>query len=256
MEKLIPEAVGSLCQKGERPANEDFVLQERGIFIVADGFGGPKPGATAAKVATQSAYEFLRRESGDEDATLPFELRQYFSLAGNIVFNALIHANREVLKKNWNRSALEKGGASLVCGYMDGELLAIGNVGCCSAWLFRDGRGVELVQPKSYAKLLDPLTKFATSGTDAPLVALGLQVDFEPEISEFRMRTGDWLLFHSDGMTEEAFAKIEALQAEFSSQFSQKKATAQEKRNYIDRVINQAKEAHFRDNISILLNIF
>ena len=101
---------------------------------------------------------FLFKEAGDRDATLPFVLRSYFSLAGNVLFNALIFANRKVLKLNGKKNVHEKGGASLIAGFMDGDLLALANVGVCSAMLMREGKSQELVVPRSYGKLADPFS--------------------------------------------------------------------------------------------------
>src|SRR3954469_3082915 len=87
---------------GKRPFQEDHVIaqRERGIFILADGFGGPMAGAAASKTACEEVRNFLFKEAGDRDATLPFVLRSYFSLAGNVLFNALIHANRKIAGPN------------------------------------------------------------------------------------------------------------------------------------------------------------
>ena len=183
---------------GNRPAQEDAQLvdRNRGIFVVADGFGGPKPGADAARVACQSVKEFLEREAGDEEATMPFFLRSYYSLAGNVLFNALIHANRQVLLLNKNRGINERGGASVISGYLDGELLALANVGACSAVLFRGGQRTELVTPRTYQRLKNPFPGQAAS-VRIPLMALGITGDLEPEIYETRVAQGDWLLFHT-----------------------------------------------------------
>ncbi|HUP57351.1 MAG TPA: hypothetical protein VM598_07865, partial [Bdellovibrionota bacterium] len=110
---------------GSRPFQEDHVItqRERGIFVVADGFGGPVAGVAAAKTACEEVRNFLFKEAGDQDATLPFVLRSYFSLAGNVLFNALIHANRKVHLPNKKKAINERGGASVLAGYLDGNLL-------------------------------------------------------------------------------------------------------------------------------------
>ena len=78
----------TLLSLGSRSAQEDFVLSdaEKGIFVLADGFGGPNPGAAASKAACESVKHFLFKEAGDRDATMPFVLRSYFSLGGQRPF--------------------------------------------------------------------------------------------------------------------------------------------------------------------------
>ncbi len=196
-------AVSTFSSAGSRPVQEDFVLvnRDKGIFVVADGFGGPAAGVAAAKTACESVNGFLEREAGDLDATLPFVLRTYFSLAGNVLFNALIHANRKVMALNQGKNVHEKGGTSVLAGFLDQDLLAIASVGACTGWLFRDGRAQELVLPRTYARLSEP---FLTSDNEAlrvPLMALGMADDMEPEIFEYRVQPGDWLMLNTDGVT-------------------------------------------------------
>ena len=193
-------------------------MQEKGIFVVADGFGGPGPGAQAAKAACEAVRGFLIKEAGDLESTLPFVLRSYFSLAGNVLFNALIHANRKVSALNKGKNVHERGGASVLAGYMDGDLLALANVGACSAWLLRGGTGAELVTPRTYGRLSNPFAvRLGGSGEERrvpPLMAVGVAEDLEPEIFEYRVRPGDWLLFHTDGIAAETRSRIAALQKE------------------------------------------
>lgn len=186
--------------QGAAPAQEDHVLalRDRGIFVVADGFGGPAAGTLASKIACDGIKGFLEKEAGDLEATLPFVLRKSFSLAGNVLFNALIHANRKMIAANRGKNVHEKGGASVVAGYLDGSLLAIASAGACSAWLAREGKLVELVTPRTYSRLEDPFSTDA--GARAPLLALGLHEDFEPEIFEYRMRLGDVVIMATSGL--------------------------------------------------------
>jgi protein phosphatase len=211
---MIPiRASTSFMSQGPRPAQEDAVLSDaaKGIFVLADGFGGPAPGALASKTACEEIKRFLFKEAGDRDATMPFVLRSYFSLAGNVLFNALIFANRKVLGLNRKKNVHEKGGASVIAGFIDGDLLAIANVGVCAAKMMRNGQSKDLVIPRSYGKLADP---FSDAGTvDAPLMALGMAEDLEPEIFEYRIRPGDWLVFFSDGVKPEFLAQIELIQS-------------------------------------------
>jgi serine/threonine protein phosphatase PrpC len=187
---------------GERAAQEDHALavRERGIFAVADGFGGPGPGLAAAKAACEGVRGFLEKEAGDLEATLPFVLKSYYSLAGNVLFNALVHANRKVLALNKGRGVHERGGASLVAAFLDRNLLALANVGACSATLLRDGASIDLVAPRTYGRLRDPFATDSRPEERVPLTAVGLTEDLEPEIVECQVRAGDWLLLYTDGL--------------------------------------------------------
>jgi serine/threonine protein phosphatase PrpC len=202
--------------KGDAGVQEDFVLarKERGLFVVADGFGGGEGGSRAARVACESVLGFLEKEAGDLDATLPFVLRRYYSLAGNVLFNALIHANRKVMAGNKAKSSNSRGGASVLAAYLDEDLFALANVGGNTAWLLREGKITELVVPRTYGRLVDPFATDPHVDHAVPLMAMGMTDDLEPEIIEFRIRAGDWLLIQTDGIRGEIREEFQRLQVE------------------------------------------
>lgn len=201
--------------KGDSGVQEDFVLarKERGLFVVADGFGG-EGGIRAARTACESVLGFLEKEAGDLDATLPFVLRRYYSLAGNVLFNALIHANRKVIAGNKGLTANGRGGASVLAAFLDEDLFALANVGGCTAWLLREGKITELVVPRTYARLVDPFAVDPHLDFAVPLMAMGMTEDLEPEIVEFRVRSGDWLFIQTDGIRGEIREEFQRLQVE------------------------------------------
>lgn len=260
-EKIKVKGIFQFLSQGERPLQEDVVLaeMEKEIFVVADGFGGAA-GIQAAQKACEAVRSFLFKEAGDLEATLPFVLRSYFSLLGNVLFNALIHANRQVNLLNQNRNVNEKGGASVMAGYIDGDLLAIANVGVCTAWLIRGGKPVELVIPRSFARLSDPFASgFSGEMAAAPLMALGMYEDLEPEIFEYRLKEGDWVVFATDGVMgsgagsgeSEVIQLLVKTQTEAQTEYGQKGQVDVFVRD-LRRKLNQI---HYIDNAAISLMI-
>lgn len=215
-QSLALQSMTIFSTKGDASIQEDFVLakKERGLYVVADGFGGSEGGVSASKLACESVLGFLEKEAGDLDATLPFVLRRYYSLAGNVLFNALIHANRKVLAQNKGKPANARGGASVVAAFLDDNLFALANVGACSAWLIREGKITEMVVPRTYARLVDPFVVDPNPDLAIPLMAMGLTEDLEPEIVEFHVRKGDWLLIQTDGIRSEIREEFQRLQIE------------------------------------------
>lgn len=187
--------------QGLSPVQEDFleVNPARGIFILADGFGGGA-GKRAAEIATASMKRFLEAEAGDLDATMPFELRPYFSLAGNILFNAVAFANQKLLREFADAPMMERGGASLVAGYLEGRLLALANVGACGVHLFREGKVKEIVSPKTLERQVNPFLEDSDSAV--PLMSLGTARQLEPEIVEIELRPGDRICFGTSGLKQ------------------------------------------------------
>jgi serine/threonine protein phosphatase PrpC len=241
------KSVSVFQSQGARPAQEDHAIAagDKGIFVVADGFGGPRAGADASRVACEAVRSFLVKEAGDLEATLPFVLRTYFSLVGNVLFNALIHANRKVAALNRGKDANEKGGASVLAAYLDGDLLALANVGGNSAWILRAGECAELVTPRTYGRLRDPLgvaTAYEGEQDRAPLMSVGTADDLEPEIFEYRVRPGDWVILHTDGLDFTVREEVASLQ-----------------RRAPDRpeaVLELLNNCNFNDNVSISFMVF
>jgi len=189
---------------GKREHQEDAfkVNKDRGIAVVADGFGGPVGGREAADKACEGVLDFLQNKVGDLDATLPFEMRKYFTLGGNILFNALLHANHQLMRRNEKFGIHEKGGASVVAGYLMDGVLSVANIGVCEAYLFRQKKVIPLVSPRTYGRFLDPFSRGRdNTGWDIPLSALGVTDDMQPELVEMRAEPEDWVLFTTDGMT-------------------------------------------------------
>lgn len=227
--------------QGKREVQEDYALSvaEKSIFAMSDGFGGGVAGAIASKTACEAMRGFLEKEAGDLEATLPFVLRSYYSLAGNVLFNAIVHANRKVCELNQGKNVHEKGGASILGGFMDGDLLALANVGSCTAWLIRGGNATEIVVPRTYGRLVDPFFDGPMRERQAPLTALGIGGDVEPEIFECRVEDGDVVVMMSDG--------VEALERGLIFESTAIGAQVLE---------NEMKKMKFDDNASVLAIFF
>ncbi|MBI3534206.1 MAG: SpoIIE family protein phosphatase [Deltaproteobacteria bacterium] len=230
--------------RGIRRVQEDCIYsnQDKGIFTICDGFGGPETGNLVSKLTCDAIKNFLEKEAGDIEATLPFVLRSYFSLASNVLFNALLFANQKVWSFNQDREINQKGGASVLSCFIDGDLLSIANVGVCSVWLERNRKLIELVTPRSYGRMLNPTVLDHDIELKVPLMAIGMSEDLEPEIVEYKILPGDWILMQTDGLS--------ALQRSFI--FDLKKSPFDNKK-VIDDIKERLQSEAFSDNASLLL---
>ena len=216
---MIAKKVISALALGKNQYQEDAVSNwmDKGVFTLADGFGSGGVGRHAAQLAVESMSSFLVRNSGDLDATLPFVLRRYFSLCGNMAFNALIHANRELLSRNKKAPLAEAGGASAIAALLDDDFLAVASVGVCSARLFRGEAAPQLLnRPRTYQQLRNPsvdagLDPSGVARVDIPMMALGVHEHFEPEVFEVHVQKGDWILLHSDGLTPRLLKELQVI---------------------------------------------
>lgn len=211
--KRIPLRFAEVIQfQGTHAVQEDRYEynSDRGIFALADGFGG-SAGSDAAEIAVKSARHFMEQEAGDLDATLPFELRPYYSLAGNVLLNAVSFANQKVIQMNQGRNMEQSGGASMIAGFIEGRLLSIAQVGSCRLSLKRGGEMRTVVAPRSLLSQVDPFLEDGP-GADVPLMSLGTAKRLEPEITEIELRPGDQLLVETSGVSRSFRERVASLQ--------------------------------------------
>lgn len=212
--RLQPSRIEGVYHQGNAPVLEDYFeySADRGVFVLSDGFGG-SIGKRAAHLATQSIKSFLERESGDLDATLPFELRPYFSLSGNILFNAIGFANQSILKMNEKKTPMYCGGASVLAATLEGRLFSLASVGACRAYLKRKGFTKKMIQPKTLGHQKD---FFSEEGelAQVPLMSLGTSQSLEPEMIEIELQKDDEILWLSSGAPMQWLDQWKTLQKE------------------------------------------
>jgi len=196
--------------RGDAPVQQDgvYVNDNKGVFIVADAFGDGDAGLEASRLVCDAVRNFLEKEAGDLEATLPFILRSYFSLSGNVLYNAIIFANQQLWLMNKKKPLEERVGVSLLVAYVDHDLISMANIGACSAWLYRKGLSTELVTPRSYSRMMDPFHHDSHEGMAVPMMAIGMTENLEPEIIEYKVHHGDWILMHTDGVRQSVREKI------------------------------------------------
>ncbi len=120
-QEISVRAYGTYVDAGSiRPINEDacIAVPEFKLFGVADGYGGNSIGDVAAKETLEKVSYFVKNGLGDSEVTLPFVYRRYLTEPGNLVFNAFLYANNELIRKNKTAHINSRGGASVLFAFM------------------------------------------------------------------------------------------------------------------------------------------
>jgi serine/threonine protein phosphatase PrpC len=174
-------AYGVATAQGAWPVQEDGFVADpvRGLFALADGFGGLGAGDISAKLALQ---EIRKERVAPKEGLFPPEQRKL--LAG---FSA---AHQAILERNRNRPDAGKGGCSLLAAAFTQERsLVLSQCGGCAALLARQGKLLPLLLPQAA-----PLEAF-------PLLdqALGLG-EIHPESRSLTVEAGDLLVLVSGGV--------------------------------------------------------
>jgi serine/threonine protein phosphatase PrpC len=200
-----------------REQNEDdsLVLDDHGLFVVADGMGGHNCGEVASMIAVKSLREFFSNPditNGIRD--LYEELKQTEETEGMSGFHefrlrsAIEYGNLQIFRKAHEDPDLEDMGTTLVSIAFVGSRVYVGHVGDSRAYRYRGDELVQLTEDHSLANEYIKLNLLRRE--DLPYFpyknvivrALGLQEQVEVDTHFRTCRPGDRFLLCSDGLTD------------------------------------------------------
>jgi PPM family protein phosphatase len=200
-----------------REQNEDdsLVMDEHGLFVVADGMGGHNCGEVASMIAVKSLGEFFSNpDITDGIRDLYEELKQTEETEGMSGFHefrlrsAIEYGNLQIFRKAHEDPELEDMGTTLVSIAFVGSRVYVGHVGDSRAYRYRGDELVQLTEDHSLANEYIKLNLLRRE--DLPYFpyknvivrALGLQEEVEVDTHFRTCRPGDRFLLCSDGLTD------------------------------------------------------
>ncbi len=172
-----------------RDHNEDSLVVAPPLYVVADGMGGHAAGEVASEIAIRT-MEDLAPRTPDTEA-----LCQAVITANQAVIDAAQEAGRRGM------------GTTLTAAILQGERLAIAQVGDSRAYLLHQGNLQQLTRDHSLmAEMIEAgeLTEEEARLHPQRSVitrALGSDPDMLPDLYELNVAAGDRLLLCSDGLT-------------------------------------------------------
>ncbi len=224
-----------------RPANEDAVLAEDGLYAVADGMGGHAAGEVASSIALATLRDHLGGGGGA-------------SVDSERLTDAIRTANDAVHQRAVDQPRLRGMGTTLtviaVATSEGGQLrLLLANVGDSRAYLYADGRLRQLTRDHSYVA---ELVAAGEISAEEALVhphrhvvtrALGVEPLVAVDTWLVTPETGDRFLLCSDGLVNEV--DDDAIAALL--------ANAEDPQDAADRLIVAANAHGGRDNITVVV---
>jgi PPM family protein phosphatase len=189
---------GAVSHRGRvRPANEDAVLVERPVWVVADGMGGH----AAGEVASHIAVDTLRERVVGKNPTL------------TEVIHAVHAANHAIVEMATFNSEMQGMGTTVsgvVLVDQNGtERLAVLNVGDSRTYAVRNGELHQITRDHSYVwglVMAGDITKDQARvhpHRNIITKALGIDADVEIDTWDFAPVAGDRYLVCSDGLVDE-----------------------------------------------------
>ena len=185
-----------------RRSNQDSfgIDTDTHVYVVCDGMGGAAGGEVASSLAVQTFLATARQELVSTTALNGQRNTECLRRAAHA-------ANRAVRLRALYEPRFRGMGTTLVAARIDGEQLAVVNVGDSRAYLVRDGRARQLTLDHSYVaesvrRGLMTVQQAERSSMQSVITrAIGAQDDVDPEIFSEALQAGDTLLLCSDGLT-------------------------------------------------------
>lgn len=236
----------------QRDHNEDSfaVLEEQGLFIVADGMGGHRAGDVASRLATESIADFFRASDRD-DVTWPFHFDVGLTEDENRLATGIRIANRQIFERSLRSRDCQGMGTTVVGALYSRkrQRLVVGHVGDSRAYRIRAGAIDLLTRDHSlvneYLLAMPDLSEEQRAELPRNVItrALGMQDNVLVDLLADQPLPGDVYVLCSDGLSgmladEEILALVEL---------------AGEPHEACRRLIDEANEKGGDDNITALV---
>lgn len=230
-----------------RDHNEDdyLILEEQGVYLVADGMGGHAAGKVASKICVDNCEKYFVEMQGRTD-----EITNGLSAVASEFENSLRSANRAIFDASNTDSALAGMGTTAVGLRIRGDMVAICHAGDSRCYLVRHGRLRQVTVDHSLSNFLFAMGRDAEARlaeatmSNVIMRALGLEPDVVIDTQEFQVRVGDRLMLCSDGLSDlVAQIRMERMLTD----------PAHDRDTVAENLLQAALEAGGRDNITVLV---
>jgi protein phosphatase len=181
-----------------RSGNEDnfLMVPDRGIFVVADGMGGHAAGEVASEMAVRYVARELGSLRGLADDQVADRMRTAIRAANGAIF-------QRTLTEHDKRGM----GTTVTALVLFETRFLIGQVGDSRAYLYRDGKLIQLTKDHSYvqeqvdAGYLTPEQARSHPYSNVITRCVGANSDVMPDIYLGTVKPDDLFLLASDGLT-------------------------------------------------------
>src|SRR3954452_17460537 len=174
----------------QREGNEDSMLVDPPLFVVADGMGGAQAGEVASGLAVETLGEMPPDGNVEEELT-----------------GAITQANRRIHDKSQDDRTLAVMGTTLTAAFVHDGKVTLGHVGDSRCYRYRDGELAQLTDDHSLVAELERHGKLTAAEARVHpqrsmiLRALGIGAEVEIDTYCFVGESDDVFLLCSDGLS-------------------------------------------------------
>lgn len=193
-----------------RKANEDtfLVIPEERLFCVADGMGGHVDGGVASSMTVDAVAYYLQARRAPGEMTNPIDCDAARDADGLPVIGAIRYANAHLHSIADGRVM----GSTIVAACFTDDGLQVAHVGDSRAYLWRPGEAIRTVT-RDHSLVYELFANGRISREEMSTHpqrnvitrSIGIKPEVEPDIQEFEVAPGDWILLCSDGL----FGKVD-----------------------------------------------
>jgi serine/threonine protein phosphatase PrpC len=194
----------------QREHNEDSfcLLEQHGLFIVADGMGGHRAGDVASRMATETITAFFNT-TAREDATWPFHYDPTLSAEENRLVTGIKVANKSIYEAS-ARNREHHGMGTTIVGMLfapAARRIYVGHVGDSRCYRVRDGKIELLTQDHSllndYLRAMPDLTEEQKDELPRNVItrALGMTESVQVDVLSDEPHADDVYVLCSDGLS-------------------------------------------------------
>src|SRR5579871_4174345 len=203
------EVAGETNVGMKRNHNEDnfSIIEESGLYIVADGMGGHASGEVASKMAVDSLKEFFSATASDPERTWPYKMDRSKGYEENRLITGIKLANLRIYESA-QRDARQRGmGTTIVTMFAVEDGVYIGHVGDSRVYRVRDGKIEQLTEDHSllndYIKMkrLTPEEIANFPHKNVIVRALGMKDTVKVDTRFEQPRASDLYLLCTDGLS-------------------------------------------------------
>lgn len=194
---ITSAAVSDRGLSEKRPENEDsfLVLEERGVYAVADGVGGAQAGDVASQMAVEILGEAFINQSADLDAE-------------DVMRAAIDRANSAIYQMASDLPQLSSMATTIAALHVYGNIATIGHVGDSRVYrldhhgnLRRETDDHSVVEEEVRAGRMTPEQAANHPSKNIISRALGAEPDVEIDLKTIMVEPGTTFLLCSDGVT-------------------------------------------------------
>jgi serine/threonine protein phosphatase PrpC len=203
------EVAGETNVGMKRTHNEDnfSIIEESGLYIVADGMGGHASGEVASKMAVDAMKEFFAATSNDPERTWPYKMDRSKGYEENRLITGIKLANLRIYESA-QRDPRQRGmGTTVVALFAVEDTVFVAHVGDSRVYRIRDGRIEQLTEDHSllndYIKMkrLTPEEIANFPHKNVIVRALGMKDTVKVDTRQETPRANDIYLLCSDGLS-------------------------------------------------------